>query len=98
MQDRVGSRRDLVKAVRAGIDAAVAQLVELAFNTALRAVHERAAKPHSHDVFKACLIVREAGKELANAELGAGRGAFLRHAPLYRSGSNVGQGDNRVLL
>lgn len=55
--------------------------MELALYAARRAIHEGAAEAHRHDMLEAGLLVGEAGEELANAELGAGRGAFLRHAP-----------------
>lgn len=82
VQDGVSSRRDLEQAMGAGIDATVAQLVELAFYATRRAIHHRATKPHSHDVFKAGFLIGEAGKEVPNGKLRAGRGAFLRHAIL----------------
>lgn len=71
MQDRVSSRRDLVKAMRAGIDPALGKLVELAFYAASGAVHERSAKAHGHDMLKAGLLIGEALEELANREFGA---------------------------
>jgi hypothetical protein len=40
------------------------------------AIHQRTAEPNRHDVLKASLLIGEASEELANTELGAGRGAF----------------------
>jgi len=71
VQDCVGSWRDLVKAVRASINTALCQFVELAFCTTRRAIHCRAAKANLHDMFKAGVIIREAFKELANRKFRA---------------------------
>lgn len=82
MQDRIRCRSNLEQAVRARIDAAIAQLVELAFYAARFAEHRRAAEANFHDVLKASLLIRKAGEELADAEgLNCGRVA-LRHAIL----------------
>ena len=80
VQDGVGGWRNLKQAMRAGIDPALGQLVKLALYAASGAVHKRPAKAHRHDVFKAGGFVMEAGKELPNGEIRAGRGAFLVHA------------------
>jgi hypothetical protein len=75
VQHGVGGRRDLKQAVRAGINPALCQLVELrAFYAASRAVHFRAAKAHRHDVFKAGVVIRKPREELADWEGRAGRG------------------------
>ena len=70
VQDRVSGRRDLEEAGAAGINSAVAQLVELNPNAAaVRAVYLSAAEPNSHDVLKAGFLIREAREELTDREI-----------------------------
>lgn len=55
------------------------------------------AKAHFHDVRDARIVIGEALKELADRELRAGRGAFLRHAPSYARMFYMRQGDKREI-
>ena len=79
MQDGVSGRRDLKQAMRAGIHATIAQLVERAFRAARRAIHRRAAEANRHNVIEARGFVREACEELTN-RIGGRCGWRLAHA------------------
>lgn len=95
VQDGVGGGVHMVAARRANKGAALRQLVEGRVNrAALGAVETSAAEPDLHDVREASVVVGEALEELANAELGAGRGAFLRHAIVMAQSDTCVKGIN----
>ena len=69
MQDRVGGGVHMVAAVGANVGATGGQLVMRAFLAASAALKTGAAKANGHDVLKAGIVIREASKDLADAEL-----------------------------
>lgn len=77
MEDSVRRGPDLVEAVRGGIDATLAQLVELAFNAASRAVHQHAAKANRNDVLKQACSSGKRAKNLATLNSGEAEGLLF---------------------
>src|SRR5690606_18536567 len=80
LEDGPGGRVHMVSAMGANVGAALRQLVVRRVLGTDGAFEAGATEANLHDVIEAGVFGREALEELANRELRAGRGAFVRHA------------------